>query len=91
MTTTPRVILEMGQKRRVVAGAMDWPGLDRGPHSTSSSPQTASLRIGVRTSMPFAPTTPKAGGADLADPVPRAPHRPPGAGRLTLVGDAARR
>lgn len=24
-----RVILEMGKKRRVVAGAMDWPGLDR--------------------------------------------------------------
>ena len=24
-----RVILEIGKKRRVVAGAMDWPGLDR--------------------------------------------------------------
>ncbi|HMJ79627.1 MAG TPA: hypothetical protein VK592_01120, partial [Candidatus Dormibacteraeota bacterium] len=24
-----RVILEIGRKRRVVAGAMDWPGLDR--------------------------------------------------------------
>ncbi|HEX4897300.1 MAG TPA: hypothetical protein VFV53_02965, partial [Candidatus Limnocylindrales bacterium] len=24
-----RVILEVGRKRRVVAGAMDWPGLDR--------------------------------------------------------------
>ncbi len=24
-----RVILEMGKKRRVVAGALDWPGLDR--------------------------------------------------------------
>ena len=29
MTETLRVILEIGQKRRVVAGAMDWPGLDR--------------------------------------------------------------
>ncbi len=27
--TTLRVILEVGKKRRVVAGAMDWPGLDR--------------------------------------------------------------
>jgi hypothetical protein len=29
MTETLRVILELGRKRRVVAGAMDWPGLDR--------------------------------------------------------------
>ena len=29
MTDTMRVILEIGRKRRVVAGAMDWPGLDR--------------------------------------------------------------
>jgi hypothetical protein len=29
VTDTLRVILEMGAKRRVVAGAMDWPGLDR--------------------------------------------------------------
>jgi hypothetical protein len=29
MTETLRVILEIGKKRRVVAGAMDWPGLDR--------------------------------------------------------------
>jgi hypothetical protein len=28
-TDTLRVILEVGKKRRVVAGAMDWPGLDR--------------------------------------------------------------
>jgi hypothetical protein len=27
--TTVRVILEVGKKRRVVAGAIDWPGLDR--------------------------------------------------------------
>jgi hypothetical protein len=29
MSDTLRVILEMGRKRRLVAGAMDWPGLDR--------------------------------------------------------------
>jgi hypothetical protein len=29
MTDKLRVILELGKKRRVVAGAMDWPGLDR--------------------------------------------------------------
>jgi hypothetical protein len=29
MTDDLRVILEVGKKRRVVAGAMDWPGLDR--------------------------------------------------------------
>jgi hypothetical protein len=29
MTNKLRLILEIGKKRRVVAGAMDWPGLDR--------------------------------------------------------------
>ena len=29
MTDTVRVILEIGKKRRVAAGATDWPGLDR--------------------------------------------------------------
>ena len=29
MTDPLRVILEVGPKRRVVAGATDWPGLDR--------------------------------------------------------------
>jgi hypothetical protein len=29
MRETLRVIVEIGKKRRVVAGAMDWPGLDR--------------------------------------------------------------
>jgi hypothetical protein len=29
VTDTLRVILEIGKKRRVAAGAMDWPGLDR--------------------------------------------------------------
>lgn len=30
MTDALRVILEIGKKRRVVAGAMEWPGLERG-------------------------------------------------------------
>ena len=29
MTNSLRVVLEIGRKRRVVAGAIDWPGLDR--------------------------------------------------------------
>ena len=29
MTDKLRIILEIGRKRRIVAGAMDWPGLDR--------------------------------------------------------------
>ena len=29
MTDPLRVIIELGKKRRIVAGAMDWPGLDR--------------------------------------------------------------
>src|SRR4026207_1715338 len=29
MTDGLRVILEIGRKRRVIAGAMDWPGLER--------------------------------------------------------------
>jgi len=32
MTDALRVILEIGKKRRVVAGEMDWPGLDRWRH-----------------------------------------------------------
>lgn len=28
MTERLRIILEVGKKRRVVAAAMDWPGLD---------------------------------------------------------------
>ena len=29
MTETLRVVLEIGKKRKIVAGALDWPGLDR--------------------------------------------------------------
>ncbi|HSL26957.1 MAG TPA: hypothetical protein VLA54_11805, partial [Acidimicrobiia bacterium] len=41
MTDTLRVILEIGKKRRVVAGAMDWPGLDR----SGSSEETALAKL----------------------------------------------
>jgi hypothetical protein len=37
MTDTLRVILEIGKKRKVVAGAMDWPGLDRWGTSEESA------------------------------------------------------
>ena len=37
MTDALRVILEIGKKRRVVAGAMDWPGLDRWGTSESDA------------------------------------------------------
>ena len=43
MTATLRVIIEVGQKRRVVAGAMDWPGLDRG--GTSEDDALAKLSL----------------------------------------------
>ncbi|MBA2253835.1 MAG: hypothetical protein H0W07_01805 [Chloroflexi bacterium] len=33
MTSSLRVILEIGKKRKVVAGAIDWPGLDRSGNS----------------------------------------------------------
>jgi hypothetical protein len=42
MTNDLRVILELGKKRRVVAGAMDWPGLDR--WGTSEDDALAKLR-----------------------------------------------
>jgi len=41
MTDQLRVILEIGKKRRIVAGAMDWPGLDR--WGTSESDALAKL------------------------------------------------
>ena len=37
MTDSLRVILELGRKRRVVAGALDWPGLDRWGTSEDSA------------------------------------------------------
>ena len=37
MADTLRVVLELGKKRRVVAGAIDWPGLDRWGTSEADS------------------------------------------------------
>jgi hypothetical protein len=37
MTDKLRVILEIGKKRKIVAGAMDWPGLDRWGTSEESA------------------------------------------------------
>jgi hypothetical protein len=42
MTDALRVVLEVGKKRRVVAAAMDWPGLDR--WGTSEEGATEKLR-----------------------------------------------
>ena len=42
MNDTLRTIVEIGKKRRVVAGAMDWPGLDR--WGTSEPEALATLR-----------------------------------------------
>jgi hypothetical protein len=56
MTDPLRVILEIGKKRRVVAGAMDWPGLDRG--GTSEDDALAKLE----TYLPrYAPVAERAG------------------------------
>jgi hypothetical protein len=40
MTDSLRVILEIGKKKRVVAGAMDWPGLDRWGKSEEGAIET---------------------------------------------------
>ena len=45
MTDALRLILEIGKKRRVVAGAMDWPGLDR--WGTSEDDAVARLKAYV--------------------------------------------
>ncbi|HTS14862.1 MAG TPA: hypothetical protein VMH24_04285 [Candidatus Sulfotelmatobacter sp.] len=51
-----RVILEIGQKRRVVAGALDWPGLDR--WGTSEADAVARLTAYVPR---YAPVAERAG------------------------------
>ncbi len=45
MTDQLRVILEVGPKRRVVAGAMDWPGLDRWGTSEDDALQRLSTYV----------------------------------------------
>ena len=44
MTDPLRVILEVGKKRRVVAGAMDWPGLDRWGTSEDAAVEVLSTK-----------------------------------------------
>ena len=51
MTDAMRVILEVGKKRRVVAGAMDWPGLDRwGAGEEAAIERLSTYRPGTRAS-----------------------------------------
>ena len=45
MTDRLRVILEIGRKRRVVAGALDWPGLDRWATSEDDALDTLSAYL----------------------------------------------
>lgn len=59
MSDRLRVILEIGKKRRVVAGAMDWPGLDR--WGTSEEDALRKLEAYVPR---YAPVAARAGLAD---------------------------
>jgi hypothetical protein len=59
MTDALRVILEIGKKRRVVAAAMDWPGLDR--WATSEDDAIAKLTTYLDR---YAPVAERAGMAD---------------------------
>ncbi len=74
MTDQLRVILELGKKRRVVAGAMDWPGLDR--WGTSEDDAVAKLLSYVRryTGVPEragkAKAFARARDVDVIEPVP---------------------
>jgi hypothetical protein len=69
-----RVILEIGPKRRVVAGAMDWPGLDR--WGTSEDDAVARLTsylpryAGVAERAGLASAFKRAGGAKVVERVP---------------------
>ena len=56
MTDALRVILEIGKKRRVVAGAMDWPGLDRWGTSEDDATRQAAPRTSRGT--PASPSGP---------------------------------
>ncbi|MET1233049.1 MAG: hypothetical protein ABWY52_09400 [Candidatus Limnocylindrales bacterium] len=74
MSETLRVILEIGVKRRVVAGAMDWPGLDRWGTSedgaldklSSYLPRYAGVAERAGMGSPFA----QAGVAQIVERVP---------------------
>jgi len=74
MTGNLRVMLEIGKKRRVVAGAMDWPGLDR--WGTSEDDALAKLTTylpryaGVAERAGMASEYKRAGDADVVERVP---------------------
>jgi hypothetical protein len=74
MTEVLRVILEFGKKRRVVAGAMDWPGLDR--WGTSEDDAVETLRsyvpryIAVAERAGMAVAFERSGNIDVVERVP---------------------
>jgi hypothetical protein len=76
MTDALRVILEIGKQRRVVAGAMDWPGLDRWGTSEGAGLERLSSYLpryaGVAERAGLASTFPKARNKDM-DVVERVP------------------
>ncbi|MBA2632093.1 MAG: hypothetical protein H0U86_03660 [Chloroflexi bacterium] len=71
MTDMLRVILEIGRKRRVVAGAMDWPGLDRWGTSEDDALDKLSSYV------PRYAGVAERAGTHLADPVPDPSHGAP--------------
>ena len=74
MTDTMRVILEIGKKRRVVAGAIDWPGLDRWGTSEEDALEKLSSYLpryaGVAERAGVAKTFGRAGGLEVVERVP---------------------
>jgi len=74
MTDSLRVILEIGKKKRVVAGAMDWPGLDRWGTSEDGAIETMmsyrSRYAGVAERAGMAKSFAKAGEPDVVERVP---------------------
>ena len=74
MTERLRVILEIGKKRKVVAGAMDWPGLDRwGTSDEDALEKLASYRpryAGVAEQAGLGGAFAKAGPVEVVERVP---------------------
>ena len=74
MSDSLRVILEVGKKRRVVAGAMDWPGLDRWGTSEDDAIEKllayAPRYAGVAERAGLAKAFAKAGDVEVVERVP---------------------
>ena len=74
MTDPLRVILELGRKRRVVAGAMDWPGLDRGGTSEDDAREKLATYVpryaGVAERAGMGKTFGRASDIDVVERVP---------------------